>query len=170
MPSTPTYNLPYPALSDPPNGAAAVQALAEGTEIALASAGKKPVIHKSGTVDTAVKVTHFTVCTIVIPDPGWPYHLFFSGCVQFSEFETSWDFYVQNAATSVVYSNVTQLLWQAHTNNVKETYPITGAYTTALTGGLTLGVAAVKTAGAAGNGGSAYAAPYTSVSALVVPA
>lgn len=35
MPTTPTYSLPYPALSDPPNGPGAFEALAEATETAL---------------------------------------------------------------------------------------------------------------------------------------
>lgn len=32
MPSTPTYGLPYPAITDPPNGATQIQALAAGVE------------------------------------------------------------------------------------------------------------------------------------------
>ena len=37
MPSTPTYGLPYAALTDPPNGAAQQQALAEATESSLSN-------------------------------------------------------------------------------------------------------------------------------------
>lgn len=35
MPVTPTYNFPYPALSDPPNGPSQVQGLATGVETEL---------------------------------------------------------------------------------------------------------------------------------------
>lgn len=35
MPTTPIYGLPYPSLSDPPNGAAQIQALAEAVESEL---------------------------------------------------------------------------------------------------------------------------------------
>lgn len=35
MPTTPNYNLPYPALADPPDAPAAFQALAEATDTAL---------------------------------------------------------------------------------------------------------------------------------------
>jgi hypothetical protein len=37
MPSTPEYALPYPALSDPPDGPGAFENLAEATETALAA-------------------------------------------------------------------------------------------------------------------------------------
>ncbi len=38
MPNTPVYSLPYPALSDPPNGAAQIQALAERVEATMSLA------------------------------------------------------------------------------------------------------------------------------------
>jgi len=37
MPQTPTYSWPYPALSDPPNGAAQIEALAEAAESTVKS-------------------------------------------------------------------------------------------------------------------------------------
>lgn len=37
MPTTPTYSLPYPALSDPPNGPGAFEDLAEAVETVLAA-------------------------------------------------------------------------------------------------------------------------------------
>lgn len=35
MPTTPTYSLPYPAITDPPNGAKQIQALADATDTIL---------------------------------------------------------------------------------------------------------------------------------------
>lgn len=176
MPSTPLYNLPYPVAGDDPNVPADMQALALAVETALASIGKTPKIYTSGTVDTAVKVTHFNMCSIVVPDPGWPYYLFFSGNVTFGTFACEWTFYAQNAATSTVYSALAKAeipgtFTTDANNNRQRNFPIVGGYTTApITGGITIGIAAVKDAGDPGNGGTAVASPNTKVSVLVVPA
>ncbi len=43
MGSTPTYDLPYPELTDAPNGPAALRALAEAVEAAIAGISSTPV-------------------------------------------------------------------------------------------------------------------------------
>lgn len=68
MPTTPIYGLPYPSLSDPPNGAAQIQALAEAVESELQRIDGTPVTvtaADSGSVST----TSATFVTLA-GDPG----------------------------------------------------------------------------------------------------
>lgn len=56
MPTTPIYGLPYPSLSDPPNGAAQIQALAEAIEVELQRLDSVPAAvtaSDAGSVSTA---------------------------------------------------------------------------------------------------------------------
>ncbi len=84
MPTTPTYGLPYPSLSDPPNGPAQFQALADEVEVELTRidarvasgetllAGFAPVA-QTGSGALAVGAS-LTVASLAISDPGFAYH------------------------------------------------------------------------------------------------
>jgi microcystin-dependent protein len=50
MPNTSRLNLPYPALTDPPNGPAAIQALAEALDAAITPAGTLQATARSSAV------------------------------------------------------------------------------------------------------------------------
>lgn len=86
MPTTPIYGLPYPALSDPPNGPAQIQALAEGveselqridatadTDQSLLSGFTSPTQTGSGTL--VVGGNGAVIMTVVIPNPGFQYYV-----------------------------------------------------------------------------------------------
>lgn len=94
MPSTPTYGIPYPSLSDSPNGPAQMQALALEVENEITRvdariatdetllAGFAPAAQvASGTLNSAVAVT---VASVVISDPGFSYHILVSGACGWS--------------------------------------------------------------------------------------
>lgn len=85
MPSTPTYGLPYPSLSDSPNGPAQFQALANEVEVELTRidariatdstllAGFAPVA-QTGSGGLAIGAS-LTVASLAISDPGFAYHI-----------------------------------------------------------------------------------------------
>lgn len=92
MPSTPTYGLPYPSLSDSPNGPAQFQALANEVEVELTRidariatdstllAGFAPVA-QSGSGTLVVGGNGMVVASQVISDPGFAYHLIVVGSI-----------------------------------------------------------------------------------------
>ncbi len=110
MPSTPTYGLPYPALSDPPNGPAQIQALAEEVETELtridatADADQSlltglasPSQTGSGTLASGAQAT---IMTVSITDPGFSYHIIAFGTLDWA----------MNAATqpgNLMYASIT---------------------------------------------------------------
>lgn len=65
MPSTPIYLLPYPSLSDPPNGAAQIQALAEAVEDELdrIESVPSPVSGRNNTNGTTTSTSYVTSLT-----------------------------------------------------------------------------------------------------------
>lgn len=85
MPSTPTYGLPYPALSDSPNGPVQIKALADEVEVELTRidariatdssllSGFAPVA-QTGSGALAVGAS-LTVASLVVSDPGFAYHI-----------------------------------------------------------------------------------------------
>jgi hypothetical protein len=90
MPSTPTYGLPYPSLSDPPNGPAQFQALADEVEVELTRIDARvdnaedvnagfaaPTQTGSGTLPAGG--TGATIMTVSISDPGFSYYVIASG-------------------------------------------------------------------------------------------
>lgn len=72
MPSTPIYGLPYPSLSDPPNGPAQFQALAEAVEAELDriddTISGVPITQSSSV--TATVFTASTTYVALAGDPG----------------------------------------------------------------------------------------------------
>lgn len=83
MPTTPTYGLPYPVLSDPPNVPGDLQALAEATDTALADQDSAHASARASLVPTPYKHTLTDITTtptestytqwgtdLVIPNPG----------------------------------------------------------------------------------------------------
>lgn len=168
MPNTPNYNLPYPALSDPPNGPSQIAGLASALDLLLGTAGRRVLAATSGAVDTAVKTTHFIACTASFADPGYPYYLAMIGGIRFSKFETSWDFYIQTTPASTVVTPVNGVLSASFANNMQKWFPVNGIHPTVMTGGQTLAMTAIKSSGDPGNGGQAYAA--TKFTAVILPA
>lgn len=96
MPQTPNYSLPYPAISDPPNGPAQISALASGVDstilavyntLATAMDTKRhkvlPEPAQTGTGTLASGAT-LTLASIAIADPGWPYRITTSGAILWS--------------------------------------------------------------------------------------
>jgi hypothetical protein len=68
VPTTPIYGLPYPSLSDPPNGAAQIQALAEAVEAELSRIDATPAA-VTATDAGSVSTTSATYVTLA-GDPG----------------------------------------------------------------------------------------------------
>src|SRR5688572_18584145 len=92
MPTTPTYGLPYPQLSDPPDGPAQFQALADEVEVELTrvdariASGEQllagfaaPTQTGSGTL--SVGGTGATIMTVAIADPGFSYYIIAGGSI-----------------------------------------------------------------------------------------
>lgn len=95
MPSTPTYGLPYPSLSDPPNGPAQFQALADEVEVELTRVDARiangeqltagfaaPTQTGSGTLN--VGGTGATIMSVAIADPGFSYYVIASGSLDWA--------------------------------------------------------------------------------------
>jgi hypothetical protein len=92
VPATPTYGLPYPSLSDPPNGPAQIQALADEVEVELTRidarvasgetllAGFAPVT-QSGSGTLVVGGNGLVVASLAISDPGFAYHIISIGSI-----------------------------------------------------------------------------------------
>lgn len=86
MPNTPVLTLPYPALSDQPNGPSQLQALATATETAILDRSTKaktlkiaqPTQTGFGTVNPG---TNMTIATMNIADPGYTYQLCVWGAI-----------------------------------------------------------------------------------------
>lgn len=95
MPITPTYGLPYPSLSDPPNGPAQFQDLAEEVEVELTRidadvAGNEstfndiirgfapPTQTGSGSLSSAAQAI---IMTVSIVDPGFSYYVIAGGSI-----------------------------------------------------------------------------------------
>lgn len=90
MPSTPTYGIPYPSLSDPPNGPAQMQALALEVETEITRvdariatdetllAGFAPAT-QTGSGTLTVGGNGAVLASVVISDPGFSYHAVVSG-------------------------------------------------------------------------------------------
>jgi len=92
MPTTPTYGLPYPQLSDPPDGPAQFQALADEVEVELTRVDARiangeqllagfaaPTQTGSGTL--SVGGTGATIMTVAIADPGFSYYIIAGGSI-----------------------------------------------------------------------------------------
>lgn len=68
MPTTPIYGLPYPSLSDPPNGASQIQALAQAVETQLQRIDNVPAAATASDAGS-VNTTSATYTTLA-GDPG----------------------------------------------------------------------------------------------------
>lgn len=91
MPVTPTYGIPYPSLSDAPDGPAQLEALADEVEVeltrldaadvsirSLISGYAAPTQTGSGTLTTA---TAATIMTVSISSPGISYQIIAGGSI-----------------------------------------------------------------------------------------
>lgn len=95
MPSTPVYGIPYPSLSDPPNGPAQMQALALEVENELTRvdsriatdstllAGFAPAT-QTGSGTLSVGGNGAVIASLTISDPGFSYHAIVSGSLGWS--------------------------------------------------------------------------------------
>jgi hypothetical protein len=94
MAVTPNYSIPYPALTDAPNGPAQMQALATQVDTSLAAVAAKKTqaglteVWANGVSDISVLTTNTTLVSVTIADPGWPYKLRCSGQVDYYGYGT----------------------------------------------------------------------------------
>lgn len=110
MPSTPIYGLPYPSLSDPPNGPAQIQALADAVEDeldriddtidvdqSLLTGFAAPTQTGSGTLASSAQAT---IMSVSISDPGFSYHIIAFGTLD-------WAMNASNQAGNLMYASIT---------------------------------------------------------------
>jgi hypothetical protein len=81
---TPNYSIPYPALTDAPNGPAQMQALAAQVDAVVARKPPAPVaaVWQNGVSDIVLSTSvHSPLLVVSVADPGYPYTLDVSACV-----------------------------------------------------------------------------------------
>lgn len=125
MPSTPTYGLPYPALSDQPHGPLQVQALAEEVEVELARID-------AGFLNAATAFTAALEAT---------------GSTTFVDLTTVGPSVTVTTRTKVLVMYMAQIFNTTSTASSRMSYAISGATTQAAT----ISNAAIATAGTSGD-------------------